>query len=506
MDSKRHDSDDNSNMSDNIDDTGLISKESIIWFKEKLARKEDISMPEYCKEFEFTNEEDAHVAFLSLLSMTILPKATRIILTEKYEKWRRNEGEAFWSSREADYIIDVSTNETIGDLVKRGRFFTKRRLGSFPQDEPKEAMLPGGKHPRSDEDLPRQSSQSISNQSRRVDSRVDNLWVIDGEEIGRDLMEFRDRVVSENGGLTDPHEKLAVNFIFLIESIHQKMGLNSEVENRSWTVLCEATKSPLCPLESGVLLEANRWVDILEQESQEAIWELLKTSPPTDPNLKSILDSMKNSGQLWNGQSSNEDTYLKSLLGPFLATYLSELAYVSYNWTQTQNETRNEDSSLLIPDFSATTSAQKRELSLLLLEGKIASNKTFQIWDDRTKLGQEMKLALDSILKLLPKDDVCVIGILVKEPLVEFFSMAVLSEGVYIMRRFAVCHISSDIMNMTSIIPMMKAFQYVQEKVKKTVEAIQSVKVRPSESPSVPLSWLQPSFRKPKMKLVLDNE
>ncbi|KAF9925601.1 hypothetical protein FBU30_004654 [Linnemannia zychae] len=283
-----------------------------------------------------------------------------------------------------------------------------------------EAMLSGRKHPRPDEDLPLQSSQSFSKQSRRVsfgqtvvkgdslgvlskisknldgseedrrssfgssllstdpddanyvsrqdqqeptaklytwdylvgsgrvDSRVDNLWIIDGEEVGRDLMEFRDRVVLENGGLTDSHEKLAVNFIFLIE-------------------------------------KAYRWVDILAQESQEAIWELLKTSPPTDPNLKSILDSIKNSGQLWNGQSSNENTYLKSLLGPFLAT------------TQPQNETRDEDSSLLIIDFSATTSAQKSELSLQLLEGKIASNKAFQIWDDRTKLGQEMKLALDSI-------------------------------------------------------------------------------------------------------------
>ncbi|KAF9577674.1 hypothetical protein BGW38_006971, partial [Lunasporangiospora selenospora] len=188
--------------------------------------------------------------------------------------------------------------------------------------------------------------------SGRVCSRVDSLWVIDGEEVGRDLMEFRDRVVLENGGLADPHEQLALNFIFLIESVNQETGLKSEVENRSWTVLCKVTKSTMCPLESGVLLEAHRWVDILAQESHETTWELLKTSPPTDPNLESILDSIKNNGQLFNDQSSNEDTYLKSLLGPFLATYLSELVYVNDNWTQTQNETRDEDSSLLIPDFN----------------------------------------------------------------------------------------------------------------------------------------------------------
>ncbi|KAF9896018.1 hypothetical protein BX616_008309, partial [Lobosporangium transversale] len=44
--------------------------------------------------------------------------------------------------------------------------------------------------------------------SGRADSRVDNLWVIGEEEVGRDLMEFRDRVLLENGRLTDPHEKL----------------------------------------------------------------------------------------------------------------------------------------------------------------------------------------------------------------------------------------------------------------------------------------------------------
>jgi len=41
-------------------------------------------------------------------------------------------------------------------------------------------------------------------------------------------------------------------------------------------------------------------------------------------------------------------------------------------------------------------------------------NKTFQIWDDRTKLGQELKVALDAILKLFPEDDVWAIGIFVR--------------------------------------------------------------------------------------------
>ena len=68
MDSKKHESGDHSNMRENIDVSSMITKESITWLKEKLARKE---VPEYCKEFEFTNENDAHIVFPSFLSMSI---------------------------------------------------------------------------------------------------------------------------------------------------------------------------------------------------------------------------------------------------------------------------------------------------------------------------------------------------------------------------------------------------------------------------------------------------
>jgi hypothetical protein len=72
------------------------------------------------------------------------------------------------------------------------------------------------------------------------------------------------------------------------------------------------------------------------------------------------------------------------------------------------------DSDLLVPDFATMTAARRRQLSVVLLEGKVVSNKVCQIWDDKTKLGQELKLALDSILMLLPEDDVWVVGIFVR--------------------------------------------------------------------------------------------
>jgi hypothetical protein len=42
----------------------------------------------------------------------------------------------------------------------------------------------------------------------RVDSGVDSPWVYNDIEVGDDLMEFRSLIVENNGGLSEPHEKL----------------------------------------------------------------------------------------------------------------------------------------------------------------------------------------------------------------------------------------------------------------------------------------------------------
>ena len=42
----------------------------------------------------------------------------------------------------------------------------------------------------------------------RVDYDVDSHWVYNGIEVGGDLMACRNRIVENNGGLTEPYEKL----------------------------------------------------------------------------------------------------------------------------------------------------------------------------------------------------------------------------------------------------------------------------------------------------------
>ena len=77
------------------------------------------------------------------------------------------------------------------------------------------------------------------------------------------------------------------------------------------------------------------------------------------------------------------------------------------------DETRGQDSRLLFPDFSLVTQLRDRSCSLVHMEGKTAANKgSSQIWDDLTKLGQELKHSLDTMIVQEPSGPVSVIGIL----------------------------------------------------------------------------------------------
>ncbi|KAF9992280.1 hypothetical protein BGZ79_003284 [Entomortierella chlamydospora] len=117
-----------------------------------------------------------------------------------------------------------------------------------------------------------------------------------------------------------------------------------------------------------------------------------------------------------------------------------------------------------------------------------------------------MKAALDSILKLEPDGEVCVIGLLIREPLIEFYTMQVHAEATYIMHKVAASYIPPAAMNVFNLVHLMEVFAHARVKVEKTVAQIRRVKVHGSPNPKVPLSWLRPSFKKPKLCSIFDAE
>ncbi|KAG0299675.1 hypothetical protein BGZ98_009860, partial [Dissophora globulifera] len=335
----------------------------------------------------------------------------------------------------------------------------------------------------------------------RVDSEVESHWVCNGIEVGSDKMACRNRIVENNGGLTETYEKFR-QFYLLIEAEYQTGGLQGGIEDQAWDSICDAVKDPVPPHSNEAVIEAHHWAHQLAQNKSEAFAQLLDDSPPQSRTLKSILTKMADTAQLWNTQMRNEDTYLKAQLGPFFDTYFGKLRYTKSDWTPTQDDTRGSESNLLIPDYATTTQIGKQQLSVLLVEGKIAKNKGLgQIWDDLTKLGQEMKAALDSILKLQPEEDVCVVGLLVRE----FYTMRIHAEATYVLHRFGAAYIAPDAINTFPLIHLMEVFDHARAKVEKTVDQLRRVKIHASPNPKVPLSWLRPSFKKPKLYQIVDE-
>ncbi|KAF9925649.1 hypothetical protein BGZ65_007638 [Modicella reniformis] len=125
--------------SNNDDDIDLQPGTALAWFRKKLVSREEISMPEFSKEFGYVHEQDAHAALSHALSSSEIPQLARTKFTTEYETWRRNEGAEYWASRITDHKIEVSTKKTAGNLVDRSELLAERLLRKPPQDEPEAA-------------------------------------------------------------------------------------------------------------------------------------------------------------------------------------------------------------------------------------------------------------------------------------------------------------------------------------------------------------------------------
>ncbi|KAG0261890.1 hypothetical protein DFQ27_002718 [Actinomortierella ambigua] len=79
-----------------------------------------------------------------------------------------------------------------------------------------------------------------------------------------------------------------------------------------------------------------------------------------------------------------------------------------------------------------------------------------------------MKLALDSMLKLQPENDVGVLRVLVRE----FLTMRIHAEATYTMHKFAASFIVPDAMNAFPLVRRMEVFEHAKAKVKKTVNEL----------------------------------
>ncbi|KAF9981704.1 hypothetical protein BGZ65_003656 [Modicella reniformis] len=91
------------------------------WLKNKLSNKEAISMPDFATNFKYLSESDADMAFKSLLSKNIIPRARQTAALNSYEVWKRNEGQTFWATQTAT----LSLTQTASTLAAEGAHVAK---------------------------------------------------------------------------------------------------------------------------------------------------------------------------------------------------------------------------------------------------------------------------------------------------------------------------------------------------------------------------------------------
>ncbi|KAG0013938.1 hypothetical protein BGZ82_001958, partial [Podila clonocystis] len=131
----------------------------IQWLKNKVTKKEAISMLDFAITFKYLCENDADEAFTTLLSKSFIAQATRTAVLNNYEIWKRNEGPTFWVSQTAT----LSLTQTAGELVAEGAHVAKdvvrkSRISLVPPErsaQPEETsrsqgttLLAGQKHAR----------------------------------------------------------------------------------------------------------------------------------------------------------------------------------------------------------------------------------------------------------------------------------------------------------------------------------------------------------------------
>ncbi|ORZ21715.1 hypothetical protein BCR41DRAFT_349918 [Lobosporangium transversale] len=230
--------------------------------------------------------------------------------------------------------------------------------------------------------------------SGREDSILETSWTYNGVDISKDLMTFRDRIVRENYGISRPHEMLVINFIFLLESENQIWGLQGEVQDHVWESMwdCEGKKK-INNFKSTIIIECHKWAALAASNNFDEYSKLLKSNPPSFPLLHQVLLQLISSQQLWTFSGlENEATFIRYLIDPCLNVTFGSIKHTSSKWTTVLDETRGQDSRLLFPDFSLVTQLRDHSCSL--------------IWDDLTKLGQELKLSLDTMIVLEPSGPV----------------------------------------------------------------------------------------------------
>ncbi|KAF9951450.1 hypothetical protein BGZ70_000992, partial [Mortierella alpina] len=284
-----------------------------------------------------------------------------------------------------------------------------------------------------------------------LDSALKTHWNINGDDISVSLMRYRDFCVSNNHSLLSTAAALSINFIFLFENEDQMGGLIDEMRDASWSAIWRHLGPPVMEaLPEPSILETHAWARRASSMPYRQFVQELNVNPPESVLLRRVFQNYANCTELWRSSCTNEATYVKNLISPCLDALFPGIPHAMVAWDNKLDDSRN--NRRLEPDYLVSTNVRGVKYTVLNIEAKTPRNYgRSQIWDDVAKLGNEMKLCLDTVLTLGPSQPVAVQGIVIKE-----------SEGVYVMRLYASCSICSHSSGLFPLGRMLEILQAVK--------------------------------------------
>ncbi|KAI1313035.1 hypothetical protein EDD11_002740 [Mortierella claussenii] len=202
-DSNNINDNDNDNDNENASESDNLS--AVDWYNRTIKRKKEISFPDFVHTFNYYSEQDAHNAFTSLISSSLIPQRVRTALVSHYNIWRRNSGAEFWASRNLSSQISITTKRTATEVVSgtehiskkyiqetsgRAKPFEHSGLSSFLKEFDLENGQEGRSRSPSERHLAR-SVDSLTSSTNFAALGQQVTWIVKEIDLVKEFQEFR---------------------------------------------------------------------------------------------------------------------------------------------------------------------------------------------------------------------------------------------------------------------------------------------------------------------------
>ncbi|KAF9416475.1 hypothetical protein BGZ76_004660 [Entomortierella beljakovae] len=498
-------------------------------------------MPKYALHFGYTQEEYAHSTFMAALSSTEIQQSIRTGIFNMYESWRQNEGEKFWASQNSAYRLDVSTEESVGDLIDRSRYFTKRLFQSRTEDKltgtlqglgSKRVADQNANAVKDDDTSSVSSSESSHKRVKFLDTEfsssssgsdyiesnpssarsslntsdlkyIDHLvgpgtpssrlftrdrLIVCKTDISLQLMNARRNNIYNQSEISDVSDLLSLNFIFDENFLRKHLSTNIVDSLHRAEAPTPPAKEMMLVIDCSVFAATHTYQETMKYVRSKVLGN-------EESLVISILSHYTERPGLWKQISShpsiappliqNEDSYTQSVVKNIIFGIIGDLDVIDH-WSRDPLPTPNGFEETYLPDYFA----EFNNLPLLVVEIKKPDAKDDNVNGDNRKLPCMMKIVLDAQLNagvVAPS----VLGLLIKGSQCEVLSISLVSEALYLLQLIGVFELPKNNLQLGLLGPSIGPLMFARDIITKTINSIMA---KGNKINSKHDKWRRPSY------------